>query len=79
MTSRYNTCNNWEKRSGHSAPLLYTRFEPGLFHKALYMPLWLLNQAMTFFSVTCHSLGRVQRLLQYLLAIFVCSLLYVLY
>ena len=72
MTSRYNTCNNWACSIVVIELHLYTQgpgFEPGLFHKACYMPLWLLNEAMTFFSVTCHSFGRVQRLLQYLLAI----------
>ncbi len=36
------------------------------------MPLWLLNEAETFFLVTYHSLGLVQRLLQQLLTVLVC-------
>ncbi len=69
MTSRYNTCNNWACSVVVIALYLYTQgpgFEPGLFHKACYMPLWLLNEEWSygFFPVTCHSLGRVQRLLQ---------------
>ncbi len=70
MTSRYNACNNWACSVVDIALHLYTQgpgFEPGLFHKACYMPL--LNEDMTFLSCNmtsqiCHSLGRVQRLLQ---------------
>jgi hypothetical protein len=52
MTSRYNTCNNWACSVVVIALHLYTQgpgFEPGLFHKAYYMPLWLLNEAMICF------------------------------
>ncbi len=52
MTSRYYTCNNWVCSVVVIALHLYTEgpgFEPGIFHKACYMPLWLLNEAMTFF------------------------------
>jgi hypothetical protein len=57
MTSRYNTCNNWACSVAIIALHIYSV-------KASCMPLWLLNEAMTFFPVTCHSLGSVQRLLQ---------------
>ncbi len=84
MTSRYNVCNSWACSVVVIALHLYTkgpRFEPGLLHKACYMPLWLLKEAMTFFSVTCHSLGRVHctKAVTIVASYFFCYLLYVLY